>query len=183
MGKYIKFFENFDEDDDYKDPTDDIRKEKRDIEAYHGTYISEKSDLIEQFTTGYSDYDAVWFSTNEDIAEEFAYNSARKDSDILIIYNVILKLDSIAIINDNLAEEIKDFYGLFDFREAIPILVRNRYDSWEVTGSIGSKQYDDIAVFDESKIDIISAKIKINGKWTVYLPLTKIEKILEKCFK
>lgn len=155
-----------------------IKKTKLDGEYYHGTSIGENDDLFHEFNIGHSDWDAVWFSSDEYIAEEFSENSYRDDNEIKVVYQVNLKCNSIADIDYNQAIEIKNQWGLYDFRESIPTLKQKGFNGWKTTGSIGHSVYDDIALFNLNCVKIIGVKLLIDDNWTDYMPLSKAQDII-----
>jgi len=118
----------------------------------------------------------LWFSDDEDIANDFADNFYDDMDNIKIIYNVEINSSDIADISYELSKEIVDFYGYDDFRECIPMLQEKGFDGWFTTGSIGSKIYDDIAIFDEDVFFIKECKMFIDGEWTDYITLNEAEK-------
>ena len=128
---------------------------------------------------GYSDFEAIWFSSNEDVSEEFAENrKSSDDNEIIAMFKVHLKSSDIASIDYELSQEINDFYGYYDFRESIDMLVSEGFEGWKTIGSIGYTQYDDYAVFDEDIIEEKAIKFYINDEWTEYIPINQAQDFL-----
>jgi len=145
-------------------------------EFYHGTVVT-GSNLIYTFNSDYSDWDAVWVTNDEEIAEEFADNW-RNETDILAIYKVHVKLTGVADIDYDKYQEIAEYSGTRDLREFIPTLIDKGYNGWRTIGSIGSLQYDDFAIFDPSNIKILSVKLLTHGGWTEYMTLADAQEFL-----
>ncbi len=156
-----------------------IRKLKLNGTYYHGTSIGSEDDLFSEFNPGHSDWDAVWFASDENISEEFAENSYRDDNEIKAVYEVNLKCNAIADIDYIQAEEIKNQWGLYDFRESIPILKQKGFNGWKTTGSIGYNVYDDIALFNLSCAKIVGVKLFIDDNWTDYMSLSEAQDIID----
>lgn len=156
-----------------------IRKTKLNGTYYHGTSVGSNDDLFSEFNPGHSDWDAVWFASDENISEEFAENSYRDDNEIKAVYEVSLKCNAIADIDYVQAEEIKNQWGLYDFRESIPILKQKGFNGWKTTGSIGYNVYDDIAIFNLNCAKIIGVKLFIDDNWTDYMPLSEAQGIID----
>lgn len=172
--KYLRLFEDYIDDENYYGV--DIPKISIEGEFYHGTTLID-DNFISHLEIGYSDYDAIWFSWDESIAESFSSWHYTQDEGIKIIFQVELSSDNIAFLSDGVVEELKDFYGRFDIREAIPDLVNQGFDGWKTTGSIDEMVYDDFAIFDDDLIDIKSCKLKIDGEWTEYMNVNDAEKL------
>jgi len=156
-----------------------IRKLKLNGTYYHGTSIGSEDDLFSEFNPGHSDWDAVWFASDENISEEFAENSYRDDNEIKAVYEVNLKCNAIADIDYTQAEEIKNQWGLYDFRESIPMLKQKGFNGWKTTGSIGYNVYDDIALFNLGCAKIVGVKLFIDDNWTDYMPLSEAQDIID----
>lgn len=140
---------------------------------YHGSSIqNDKYDgynLIDELSTGYSDFEAIWITDKEDIANDFSEEATRSDDDIRCVYK--LKLNNVKNIADipyQMSKKIINEYELFDFRESIDILKDAGYNGWKTIGSIGKKTYEDFAIFYENLIYIIEVKFYINDNWTDY---------------
>jgi hypothetical protein len=163
------------EDEEYREP--EIPSIKIDDIFYHGT-TTQRDGLFDYLSTNESDYEAIWFTDDEYIAEKFAENKNYNDEDITTIYKIKVKLDDIADINYALSKELKDFYELEDFRDIIPILKNENFNGWKTSGSIGYEQYDDYAIFNGNYIDILEVKFLLDNDWTDYLPLDKAKQFL-----
>ena len=183
MKNYINFlkedyFYNDDSEFDEEEYSLDLDTIELDGIYYHGTSLDKDDDFFQDFELGHSDWEAVWFSDNENIAEDFGDNWGNDDN-VVIIYLVEIKSNDIVNISLDTFEEIKDFYGYEDLRESIPILAQE-YDGWKTLGSIGSNIYDDIAIFNTKCIRIKQAKIQINDEWSEYMSLSEIEEKFNK---
>lgn len=180
--KYIKLFEEYNDNNDYYNEDDeeygvDVPKTSIDGTYYHGTTLRD-GEFINRLEVEYSDHEALWFSWEDDVSDEFADNYYNEGENIKIIFEVYLKSDNIADLPYELTQEINDFYGYEDFRESIPMLHDEKgFDGWKTMGSIGSRIYDDIAIFDESLVEIKSCKLFIGGDWTDYMPLDEAEEL------
>jgi len=146
---------------------------------YHGTVVKDK-EVFRSFSFGYSDWDTIWFTDNEKVAEEFSDNAFRdEENEYMIIYKVQLKEKDIANIDYSLFRRIEDEEGMDDMREYIPTLIRRGYSGWKTLGAVNSIQYDDIALFDLDNVKILSAKIKFKGNWTDYMELSEIQEMVD----
>ena len=180
--KYIKTFEQYDSDYDDEDEYEDILDlPTRSIDGifYHGTTISEDDELFLHFNPSiYSDHDAVWVSSDEDISKDFADNW-RHETSLTVVFKMNIQMDNFVELNKNAYENINEYYGFEDLREAIPIL-SERFNGWITTGSIGRKIYDDICIFDYENLETQSVSMLLNGKWTEYMTLEQANEILQK---
>jgi hypothetical protein len=145
---------------------------------YHGTIIQD-NELITELTMGYSDFDAIWVTDNEKIAEEFAKDKQYDDNEIVVVYKVIVKSNKIADIDYSTSNQLIDKYELDDFRDIIEILKSKGYNGWKTPGSIGRNLYNDFAIFYKDLINIKDVKFFINNQWTEYMSLPNAEKFLE----
>ena len=156
-----------------------IKKTKLNGTYYHGTSIGQDDDLFSEFKIGHSDWDAVWFSSDEYISEQFAEDSYRDDNEIKAIYEVNLNCNSIADIGYEQSQEIVQQWGLYDFRESISTLKQKGFNGWKTTGSIGHNIYDDIALFNMYCVKIVGVKLLINDEWTDYMSLSQAQDIID----
>lgn len=155
-----------------------IKKIKLNGFFYHGTAIQSGDDLFSEFNPGYSDWDATWFSDEENIAEEFADSSNRSESETTAIYRVKLQCAPVADIDYEQTQRMIEDWGLSDFREVIPILIRKGFRGWKTTGSIGYTRYDDFAIFSTHCINVQDVKLLIKGNWTEYMSLDNAQEVL-----
>jgi hypothetical protein len=173
--KYLKLFEEYTQED--YDVKIDIPKTSIHGTYYHGTVLTD-GDFISNLSTGYGDFDAIWFSSDENIANDFADNYYNKpNNEAKIIFEVEINSDDIADIDYDLSQEIMEYYGYFDFRESIDMLKQKGFDGWKTIGGIDIKKYDDIAIFDNYFFELKKAKLFINNKWTEYMDIYDIKKI------
>lgn len=117
-----------------------------DGEYYHGT-IMDRNKLIDKLNFEMAEFEGIWFTEEEVIAQEFA--DTRVDS-IENGYKVILlvhvKANKIIKMTYEETVDFTEKYELYDFREAIPIL-KKKYKGWIIPGSIGYNRYEDMCVF------------------------------------
>ena len=180
--KYLKLFEDYNNDDNYEDGDDDAvgdilnELKTKSIEGifYHGTAIPKGESIFNKFEI-YSDYDAIWLANDEYTAEEFSANTQRDETDTRVVFECELsKIDNIICISNDDAEVISDYYGLLDIREAIEILIQRGFNGWSTTGSIGNRHiYDDYAIFDIDIINILRVKLYIDedDDWTEFMSI------------
>ena len=147
---------------------------------YHGFYVEDDSGLFDELNTGCSDYDAVWVTEEETIADEFTDYNSYSDNSIKVVYQVQVKSTGIADIDYQISREILDSWGLSDFRESIEILKRKGFKGWITPGSIDLHMYDDIALFyPDEQTKIVSVKLFMNDDWTDYMDLDKAQEIID----
>lgn len=155
-----------------------IKKVKLNGTFYHGTSIGSDDELFSEISPSYSDWEASWFSSEESISEEFADNTYRDENEVKVVYKVNLQCAPIAVIDYNQYKNIMNDWALDDFREAIPILISKGLRGWKTTGSIGSRAYEDIAIFSSHCIKIEGVKLFLNNKWTNYMTLEKAQALI-----
>ena len=151
--------------------------------VYHGTVINleEGDGLYSKLRVGQSDWDAVWVSDQEKIAEEFSENkSYDEEKGIFVVYMLEANCHDIAYIDYDDSKEIVDSFVVDDFREVFSMLDRLGYNGCKTLGSIGSTIYEDYAIFDENCLEIIAAKFKVEDEWTDYMSIIEAEEFLEK---
>lgn len=150
-----------------------------DDEYYHGTVMN-KTDLITQLNIGDDLFQAIWFTTDEYIAEKYADN---KFDDEINQYKVILlltvKANNIASFTYEEVVELLEKLKLEDFRETITFLKKKKYKGWQVPGSIDLDLYNDMCVFYENLIKVKGISFFINDDWTPYFDLQKAKKFIE----
>lgn len=145
---------------------------------YHGSVIRD-GEFFSDLKIGHSDWEAIWFSSDEKVSDMFCDNWFDEEKgEIKIIFKCEIKLSTIADIDFNCFEEILEKWAIRDLREAIPTLKRMGYKGWKTIGSIGGDVYDDYAVFDDDYFKVIECKLYINGSWTDYMPLYEAEDIV-----
>lgn len=167
-----------------ENPLENIYTTELNGTVYHGSSIDledEDSSLIDELRENYNDWDAVWVAEEEHIAKEFSENSnwGNEKTHVNVIYEVEANCDEIAELTFELADELKEYYSLFDLREVIPYLSQVGYNGWQTTGSVDRYTYDDYALFNPSCLQIKAVKFKIDGQWTDYMPMEKGEEVLE----
>jgi len=167
-----------------ENPIEEINSIELNGTVYHGSSVDLTEDdatLISELREDYSDWDAVWVSDEESIAEEFSENSNWGDEDSLlyVVYEIEANCDNLAELPYDLTQELKEFYGLEDFREIIPTLTQNGYNGWLTTGSIGNRQYEDYALFNPSCLQIKRVKFLVGDEWTEYMSIQEGEEFLE----
>lgn len=155
-----------------------IPRIKMNGEYYHGTILQEK-ELITELKIGYSDFDAIWVTDNEDIAEKFAEDKQYDDDEIIAVYKVIINSNKIADIDFATSKQLINKYELDDFRDIIDILKSKGYNGWKTPGSIGRNLYNDFAIFYEDLINLKDVKFFINNDWTEYMSLPNAKIFLE----
>ena len=149
---------------------------------YHGSYINDEHGLsiIKEFEFGYSDYNAIWITDDENIAKLFTKYNSTSNNDIQCVYKIKVKpTKKIAYIDMNIYKEILDYYGFYDLREFIEILTQSGYDGWKTLGSIDGHQYDDYAIFNLNLIYIEEVKFLINNTWTDYVKIELADEFLK----
>lgn len=149
---------------------------------YHGFSISKdgETELFDCFNFGFSDWEAIWVTEDETIAEEFSSWKSDEDDDIRVVYEVNVKSSGIADIDYETSQEISDYWGISDFRESINILKDKGYNGWCLPGSIDGHMYDDIALFypnDQTKISRV--KLFINDDWTDYMDMYQAQQQID----
>lgn len=153
----------------------------KNMEAYHGSTINYKDGdrTIGRFDTRYSDWDAVWFASKEYVAIEFA-EQWENDESVTAIYKVKINCKKVANIDYELSQELSEYWGYEDFREAIPMLTNKGFRGWIVPGSIGDMTYDDYAMFYPAEdVEIISVSLKLKGNWSKDMSLEEADEILD----
>lgn len=186
--KYFKTYEDYNNDDyGLHIPSTEL---DNDIEYYHGT-VHEYVDyeLIHKFNIGsWSDHHAIWVTFDEVIANEFSEYALESSDDRLekvfqVMYKLKIKTNHTALLLDtHILDELEDlFLKEKDLRNYIPNLIDMEFDSWKTNGSIGYHYYDDIAIFDDDLIEVISGKIKFNqnDEWSEYMNLEEIQESIE----
>lgn len=139
---------------------------------YHGTVLRKDEELIEKLETGYSDYDAIWVSSEEDVADDFSDQFGVEEGEIRCIYKIKLdNVENVVKLTYEQTQDIMEEYGLFDFRESIDILKNMGYKGWLTIGTIDEKIYDDYAIFYEDLIYIEEVKFYINEQWTDFMKI------------
>lgn len=149
---------------------------------YHGSIVGKDDDIFTNFNIGHYDWNAIWFASDEFIAEEFA--SWRGDwgdnsDEIKVCYKVSIKSTSIADITYELSQRIIEKWALNDLREAIDILSNKGYNGWKTTGGIDRHIYDDYAMFNLKGVKILEIKLFIDNEWTEYMSLEYAQNIIE----
>jgi len=134
--------------------------------CYHGSRLFPGVDEVPSvLDTGWTDWEAVWVTDNEAMAEEFCDYAG--DMGIPIKYRINLELArALAFEGGDLWIFDELGYG-DDVRVAIPLLVSLGYDGWITTGSLGWNRYRDIAVFDDLSVDDVA--LKIGDEWTDWM--------------
>jgi len=155
-----------------------IPKIRMNGEYYHGTILQD-NEIITNLHLGYSDFDAIWVTDDENIAEEFAEDKKYDKTDIIVVYKVIINTSKIADIDYEMSKDLIEKYELDDFRDIIEILKNKGYNGWKTSGSIGRTLYNDFALFYENLITIKEIKLFINNDWTEYMPLSTASNLLE----
>ena len=149
---------------------------------YHGSKTDEGEIFNDFDPSVFGDWGATWFTSMEEIAEEFTEWHADDANEKTVVYRVRIKSDNIADLEDyDYAKDIMNAYEEFgmvdssDFREMIPIL-ENRFDGWITVGGLGSRKYDDVAMFNMDKVEILDVKVKEKGgEWSEYHPIDDFE--------
>jgi len=174
--KYLKIYEEYLDDD--LDGELYIPKKSISGTFYHGTLIYDE-DFFSTLKIGQGDWEALWFSSEMDISEQFASrNLYDGDEDVLeIIFKVILNSDSIADIDYSLYQDLMEYYGKEDFRELIDILKEDGFEGWSIPGSIDNDSYNDIALFvNYGWVDIKSIKFKLSkDEWSEFISIHEAE--------
>lgn len=125
---------------------------------YHGTSFEDDDDdddeIFDTFNPNvYGDYDAIWVTDDKYIAEEFSNRNGHNNRYVI---EVEYSSTNMAIIDQGLFNDLKEYLGIYDLREAIPFLKNEGFDGWITQGSIGRHVYNDIAIFNYDDIKIIS---------------------------
>lgn len=155
-----------------------IRTMKLNGTYYHGTVVLD-DDIFDSFKIGHGEYDAIWVSDVEYIAEEFSeWKGGYDDNEVRVVYEVTIQTDRIANITYETSKKLTEKWGLYDFRETIPYLQNMGFNGWLTTGSIGYHQYDDIAIFNPEVIKINGVKIFINDDWTDYMSINDAQQLI-----
>lgn len=156
-----------------------IYKIKMDGIFYHGTTLrDDDTEIFDEPSVRHGDYDAVWFTDEEHIAEEFADNWGEDNT--CVIYRVKIKENKIADIPYHTFTDLLEYYDKSDLREIIPMLNDMGFNGWKTIGSIGHEQYEDYALFNTDNINVLEVKLLLNGKWTDYMSIDDANKIIEK---
>ena len=158
----------------YKKSQEDFKIPKISYQGtcYHGSTYRPETDIFDNLSSDYSDWETIWVCPEEYIAEEFA-SDWQNDDGIPVVFRINVNLNNAANIrpyDQELWDELMETMGFSDIREIIPYLKQNGCDGWITTGSIGQDAYFDIAVFSNN-LAIQDAKIKINNQWTPYMDL------------
>jgi len=151
---------------------------------YHGTSISKNDELPNLLSLDYSDYEAIWFTSDEMIAQQYAdrWNDFEDEDYNFVVFELKINTSKIANLqNYEFVQFLLQKFDLEDARDLIPILKEKGFNGWEVTGSIGQEIYDDYCIFYEDLINIIGVSIydKTINDWTDFM---SIEKAQEKYF-
>ena len=154
--------------------------------CYHGSYVEKDQDLFEDLNTDFTEWDAIWVTTEEYIAEEFGKNYFTADGpkNIPIVFKLHVKMEKVAqIYSLEVWKEIQEFYNLEpDLREAIDFLQQRGFNGWSTKGGIagtkGGYSYDDIAVFSGAGITLQAVKVWANGKWTDYIDFEQAQQLI-----
>lgn len=153
-------------------------------EFYHGFSVNKEydnTDIFHEFDFSYSDWEAVWVSDDEYVADEFSSWKTNDDDDIRVVYKVKVNTTGIADIPYEESQDIMEYFGLSDFRESIPYLKDKGYKGWITPGTIDSTRYDDIALFyPDEQTQILEAKLYINDDWTDYMSLPEAQEMINK---
>ena len=157
-----------------------IPKTKLNGVFYHGSILLEDDDLFDEFDLGYSDWDAIWLADNETVAEEFSDWRGGYDNEIKLVFRVKINVNSIADVSYELSERINEIWGLSDFREAIPLLKQRGFNGWVATGWLDRIQYNDIAIFNPSSINIQDVKLFLDDNWSDFMNMNDAQELIEK---
>lgn len=175
--KYLKLFENFLNESR-------IPRIRLNGEYYHGSVIQDK-EFWYHLNPRHSDWDAVWFSSKENVSEEFAEEAYRDEkTEVKVVFKVNIKCTGIANIDYQLFQQIIDKNELYDPRDYIKTLIEKGFNGWLTSGVIGSTQYDDIAIFNEDCFNVVAVKfyLKDKEKWTDYIPIREAEEFFNQKF-
>lgn len=168
------------------------------INVFHGTSI-EKPDSIDEIEdviifdnleTGYSDYNAIWFTENKDTAKTFSSYALNKMNEgvqtlLTLELNVedekVLRLESnerYCTLDDyeyNVREEREEFYDA---------LQRNGYEILIIEGNYPEgPNANDITVFNESLYNVLHAQILTENGWSHPIKEADLmENVLSKVF-
>jgi len=169
------------EEDEYYDPLDDIHVISIEGTFYHGTSIDPDDEIFSSPQIGYSDWEAVWITEYEHVAQEFANWHGYTDNDIQVVYQINISSDNIVQISTPMMDELKEFYGVDDPRELIPFLSQ-KFDGWQVVGSIDSTRYNDYAIFDDDLLEVTGVKFRTNEEeeYTEYMDVYDAYELLGK---
>lgn len=155
--------------------TSDIVNTEIDGIYYHGTTMDE--GFFDTLDPDYSDWGAIWFTDDSNIADEFSDNSGDENR---VMFKVRLKSENIADLSMlDTANEYMETQGVKDLRETIPHLVEEGFDGWITTGSIGSHIYDDIAIFNEDCIEYLGISFYEDGDWSDFIDIEEAEEKYE----
>lgn len=147
--------------------------------CYHGTCINKNTESVfEELKEEYSEFDAIWVTPDEDVAEIFAKDNRRDvENPVILVFKLKVQLESMAVILDN--EYWRDFMSNYecdyDLRDCIPVLRDMGFDSWYTAGAVDQTFYDDIAIFGYGTKAFIS-HVKFlgpSGHWSSYIPIEK----------
>lgn len=176
--------EEEEDEEDYEEYKPEIESISYHGLAYHGTNISldEEDDesLFSEFNSNYSDWSAVWFGNDENVAQKFSDWHERENS-IKVVYEVQIDTDKLAYINQDIHSELNDFYGCEDLRECIEHLENLGYDGWQTMGSIDMIKYDDYAIFDLSIVKMLGISIQLSeDEWSDYISIDKAGELIKR---
>lgn len=147
---------------------------------YHGSTLRDDDYVIEHFNFGNSDYDAIWLADDEAVADTFSTWHSSDTNDVRVVYRTNLKINNIADISYELSQRLVEDWALYDFRDSIEPLKKKNFNGWITTGAIDFIKYNDIAIFYPDKIQILDAKLFINGDWTDYMSIDDANDMLSK---
>jgi len=180
--------EDLDEDLEEEDFEDDsiIDSEPFEANCYHGSVIQPNEKIFTEISTQYSSYDAIWVTTDENIAKEFATRfestSTPESENIPVVFRCFVHLDNcIQIYDKDTWSEIAEMYGFSPnyMADAISNLKTMGYDGWKTIGDINGMTYDDISSFYEGKVQITGLKIMTPEGWSAFVDLTTGNQMIE----
>jgi len=146
---------------------------------YHGSILLEDDDLFNEFDFSRSDWDAIWLADDEAVADEFS-GWGGYDDGIRVVFRVEINVNSIADISYELFKIISEMWALSDFREAIPLLKQRGFNGWETSGSLDRIEYNDIAIFNPSSINIQDVKIFLDDDWTDFMDINDAQELIDR---
>jgi len=142
--------------------------------CFHGTTM----DLDSGVFTNLQEDDALWVTSDEYMAEEFAF--LFKGSNALhAVFEIYIDLQNAAeLIKSPKLDSFLHIHACLDVRDCIPIFKTMGFDGWYTLGSLGTLVYDDIAIFGGSyQVKAVKYYDEAIDDWTEYMSISKFLEI------
>lgn len=179
----------------------DIQEFKSDDVFFHGTsWNLEENDYFTHLDPSYSDYDVIWLTDKENVAERFSKWHS-DDKSILIVF--IVKLKELLMLFDYEEDKLEAYGQIYSAKEFLDEILDSddardlynhireikfpKYDGMFASGGISGDYYMDYAIFSTEKLSVTDFKYYDNNKktWSNYFPISMvddefIQKLMEK---